>query len=138
MNDIKIITEDSNKNTRACLANYFRFIGVLVSESNPYQKEVYHNYDEVLTVEDNLYEMSKEERIQYITNIIERFALDKKEKKNLCKLAQIYIENELDIIIPNIEYYIDYEKIAYQLLEIQNAIQLLRKISDRKINMEIH
>ena len=82
--------------------------------------------------------MSKEERIQYITIIIERFALDKKEKKNLCKLAQIYIENELDIIIPNIEYYIDYEKIAYQLLEIQNAIQLLRKISDRKINMEIH
>lgn len=122
MNDIKIITEDSNKNTRACLANYFRFIGVLVSESNPYQKEAYHNYDEILTVEDNLYEMSKEERIQYITNIIERFALDKKEKKNLCKLAQIYIENELDIIIPNIEYYIDYEKIAYQLLETQKQI----------------
>ena len=122
VNDIKIITEDSNKNTRACLANYFRFIGVLVSESNPYQKEAYHNYDEVLTVEDNLYEMSKEERIQYITNIIERFEVDKKEKKALCKLAQIYVEKDLDIIIPNIEYYVNYEKIAYQLLEAQKQI----------------
>ena len=54
INDIKIITDDTNKFTRKYLASYFRFVGLFVSDCDPYYKESYTEYDEVITVNNNL------------------------------------------------------------------------------------
>lgn len=98
INDIKIITEDDNKYTREYLASYFRFIGLFVSDCNPYYKESYNEYDKVITVNDNLEKMDNKEKEIYINKLIKSFDLDKEYEQSLEKLINIYVNSKCSIL----------------------------------------
>ena len=117
INDIKIITEDDNKYTREYLASYFRFIGLFVSDCNTYYKESYNEYDKVITVNDNLEKMDNKEKETYINKLIKSFDLDREYKQSLEKLINIYINNNLYMLIANALYYVDVEKTCARLFK---------------------
>ena len=117
INDIKIITEDDNKYTREYLASYFRFIGLFVSDCNSYYKESYNEYDKVITVNDNLEKMNNKEKEKYINKLIKSFDLDREYEQSLEKLINIYVNNNLYMLIENALYYVDVEKTCARIFK---------------------
>ena len=117
INDIKIITDDTNKFTREYLASYFRFVGLFVSDCNPDYKESYTGYDEVITINDNIEKLDNKEKETYINKLIGDFNLDKEFAQSLKKLSNVYVNNNLYTLIANALYYVDVEKTCARLFK---------------------